>query len=143
MTLMPSLAATLPTQLPEGPGARLCLLAIRRLGTHGLHDAQLVQHFMTAFGPGFRRPLIAVRVMVAELAVAATTEIAIGPCCCPRTTAAESALIKVVARVSTEPVAARLLLADLLGNRNVEAALTSVAFVAAAFADAGREIGVD
>lgn len=132
--------ATLPAPLPSEASARLCLLAIRRMGAHGLGDAPLAQHFLTVFGPCFRRPLLAMRIMLTELASASSSEIAIGPCCCPRMTAAEQTLIEVLARVPDEPEAAGVLLADLLGNRNVEAAMASVALVAAAFADAGRPI---
>jgi len=80
------------------------------------------------------------RGLMADLASTATTSIAIAPCCCLRMTAAEGALLAVLARVETEPDSARLLMADLLGARRVDGVLASAAAVAAAFADGGRPI---
>lgn len=133
-------AQLLPHPLPTCPNARLAVFAIRRLGGQGLADARVAQAMMTAFGGGFRRPLILLRAFMADVASAATLQISIAPCCCARMTAAEDALLTVLARVETRPEAMRLLLADLLGLRRVDGILTSAAAVAAAFADAGRPI---
>jgi hypothetical protein len=136
----PAAAMALPHALPGCTNARLALFAIRRMGAHGLHDARAAHTLFTAFGQGFRRPLILLRNLMAELAAAASGTIAIAPCCCARMTAAEGALLTVLARVETVPDLAHYLLADLLGVRRVDAALASAAIVAAAFADEGRPI---
>ncbi|MDP1026535.1 hypothetical protein Q5H91_04875 [Sphingomonas sp. KR1UV-12] len=130
----------LPHALPHCPNARLALFAIRRMGAHGLADARAAHAMFTAFGQGFRRPLVLMRAMMTDLATHAAGTIAIAPCCCSRMTPAESALLAVLARVETAPDSARLLMADLLGIRRVEATLMSAAAVSAAFADEGRPV---
>jgi len=132
--------AALPHTLPECGNARLALFAMRRMGAHGLADARAAHALFTAFGQGFRRPLVLTRALMADLASAAAGTIAIAPCCCARMTHAEAALLSVLARVETRPANARLLLADLLGVARVDGVLASFAAVAAAFADEGRPI---
>ncbi|OYY91372.1 MAG: hypothetical protein B7Y45_03605 [Sphingomonas sp. 28-66-16] len=140
MPLPAPIARQLPSPLPDDPNARLCLLGIRRFGAHGLDDAVVTHQFLRAFGGSVQRPLIALRVMMTEVAAAASTPMMIAPCCCPRATAAERAMLDIIVRIPVRPAAARLLLADLLGNRQVDGVFTSVALVASAFADAGRPI---
>jgi hypothetical protein len=135
-----ALAHPLPNTLPEDDNARLALFAIRRLGAQGLNDALAAHCFMTTFGEGFRRPLLLMRAFMQELATTATQPIAIAPCCCPRTTPSEAALLTVLARASSAPCSAWVLLADQLGARDVGAVLACAEAVAAAFADAGRPI---
>lgn len=132
--------AALPYALPDCPNARIALFALRRMGAHGLHDACASHAFFTAFGQDFRRPLVLMRALMADLAATAAGTIAIAPGCCARMTAAERTMLTILARVETAPDSARLLLGDLLGVRQVDAVLASVAAVAAAFADDGRPI---
>ena len=132
--------AALPYALPACPNARIALFALRRMGAQGLHDARASHALFTAFGQEFRRPLVLMRALMADLAGTAAGTIAIAPCCCARMTAAERTMLTVIARVETAPDTARLLLADLLGVRRVDAVLASVAAVASAFADDGRPI---
>lgn len=139
MTLA-SAQGALPHTLPECANARLALFAIRRIGAHDLADARAAHAMLTGFGQGFRRPLILMRAMMAELAATSATPISIAPCCCARMTPAEGALLTILARVESAPESARFLMADLLGLRRVDGALTSAAAVAAAFADGGRPI---
>jgi hypothetical protein len=143
MTTQPKqLAAigTLPHALPACANARLALFALRRIGANGLADAGAAHAMFTAFGEGFRRPLILLRALMADIAASAGGTIAIAPCCCSRMTTAEAALLTVLSRVETAPEAARLLMADLLGQRRVDGVLASAAAVAAAFADEGRPV---
>ncbi len=135
-------AQPLPRAMPADADTRLFILAVRRMGVHGIDDAQIASHFMSAFGPAFRRPLITIRVMMTEIAAAASTPITIAPCCCSRITGAEAALVDIIARLDHQPLAARALAADLLGNRRVDAVMATLAMVANAFADAGRPIGL-
>ena len=130
----------LPHPLPVCANARILLFAIRRMGAHGLADAHAAQVMVTAFGHGFRRPLVLMRTLMAELASTAAGMIAIAPCCCARMTPAEAALIAIVARVDGATDTARLLATDLLGVRRVEPVLMAAGAVANAFADAGRPV---
>lgn len=132
--------AALPKPMPACPNARLALFALRRIGAHGLADASAAHAMLNGFGEAFRRPLILLRALMLDMAGAADGSIVIAPCCCRRITPAEAAILTVLARAETQPEAARLLLADLLGIRRVDGVLTSAAAVAAAFADAGRPI---
>jgi hypothetical protein len=140
MTGTTALSHPLPHILPDNANARLALFALRRLGAHGLNDAQAAHAFMSAFGEGFRRPLILMRALMQELAATATQPIAIAPCCCPRATPSEMALLTVLARAPSAPCTAWLLLSDQLGARDVGAVLACAEAVASAFADAGRPL---
>jgi hypothetical protein len=134
--------AALPHALPACPNARIALFALRRMGAHGLHDARASHALLTAFGQDFRRPLVLMRALMADLAGTAAGTIAIAPCCCARMTAAERTMLTILSRVETAPDTARYLLGDLLGVRRVDAVLASAAAVAMAFADTGRPICV-
>ncbi|ANC87925.1 DUF6628 family protein [Sphingomonas sp. NIC1] len=134
--------AALPHALPACPNARIALFALRRMGAHGLHDARATHALFTMFGEGFRRPLVLMRALMTDLASTAADTIAIAPCCCARMTAAERALLTVIARIETAPDTARLLMSDLLGVRRVDPVLASLAAVSAAWADDGRPICV-
>lgn len=131
----------LPHALPHCANARIALFAMRRMGANGLADARAAHALFTAFGQGFRRPLVLLRALMADLAGSAAGTIAIAPCCCARMTPAEDALLTILARVEMAPDTARYLMADLLGVRRVDGVLASAAAVAAAFADEGRPIG--
>ncbi|WP_380786435.1 DUF6628 family protein [Sphingomonas sp. R86521] len=130
----------LPHALPECENARIALFAMRRMGANGLSDARAAHTMFTAFGQGFRRPLVLLRALMADLACTAAGTIAVAPCCCARMTPAESALLTILARVETAPEIARYLMADLLGVRRIDGVLTSAAAVAMAFADEGRPV---
>jgi len=133
--------ALIPGPVPNESGAHLLLLAIRRTITHGPHDPGIERKFEASFGRAYRRPLVLVRVLVNEIRAAACSSVTIAPCCCPRMTLAEAAILAAIARISTAPDAARLLIADVLANRRPERVLTSLAAVVEGFADAGRPIG--
>ncbi|MDB5705415.1 MAG: hypothetical protein JWN66_2531 [Sphingomonas bacterium] len=142
MTVTPAPAPSqmLPHAMPACPNGRLALFAIRRMGAHGLADAHAAHAMLNGFGESFRRPLVLMRALMADLAGSAAGNIAIAPCCCMRMTAAESAVLTILAQVETAPEKAQLLLADLLGIRRVDGVLASAAALSAAFADAGRPI---
>lgn len=141
MAVTSTVFTPVPHAAPACANARLALFAIRRMGAHGLADANAAYAIFCAFREGFRRPLVLMRMLMAELATQAAGTIAIAPCCCPRMTPAEQALLTVLTELETRPDRASLLMADLLGTRRSEGALMAAAAVAAAFADAGRPIG--
>ncbi len=136
-----STLAALPHALPVCPNGRIALFAMRRMGAHGLADARAAHALFTAFGQGFRRPLMLMRALMADMAATSAGTVQIAPCCCPRLTAAEHAFLTVLTRAETEPAVAAILLADLLGHRRVDGVLASAMAVAIAFADNGRPIG--
>jgi hypothetical protein len=140
MTDTQTAIALLPHAMPECENARVALFAMRRMGAQGLADARAAHLLFTAFGQNFRRPLILLRALMADLAGTSAGTIAIAPCCCARMTPAESALLTILARVETAPDTARYLMADLLGVRRVDGVLASAAAVAMAFADEGRPV---
>lgn len=130
----------LPHALPDCANARIALYAMRRMGAHGLADARAAHSLFTSFGEGFRRPLMLMRGLMADLAATSLVPISIAPCCCARMTASERGLLTILARIETATDAARLLMGDLIGQRQVDGVLASAAAVAAAFADEGRPI---
>lgn len=134
--------ASLPHPLPGDANARLVLFAFRRMGAHGLHDAHAANAMLHAFGESFRRPLLLMRTMMADLAQTATCPISIAPCCCMRMTLAETTVLTIIARAQSAPQTANLLLADLIAVRRPDGVLASVTALAQAFADAGRPIAV-
>jgi hypothetical protein len=137
MTAIATLGLALPRLQPEDPGARLLLFGIRQMGAGGLNDAAAAHAFVTAFGRDFRRPLVLLRSLMAEMSTASAGPIQIAPWCCARMTAAESATIEIIARAPYDPARARLLLADLLGVRQVDGVLATAHALANAFADLG------
>ncbi len=142
----PALAQTighaLPRHQPSDSSARLLLFGIRQLGVHGLSDAAAAHAFVTAFGKGFRRPLLLLRTLLAEISATSAGPIPIAPWCCTRMTASEGALIDVIACVERDSERARLLLSDLLGIRRVDSVLATAHALANAFADAGMPVEV-
>lgn len=137
MTAIATLGLALPRLQPEDPGARLLLFGIRQMGAGGLNDAAAAHAFVTAFGRDFRRPLVLLRSLMAEMSTASAGPIQIAPWCCARMTAAESATIEIIARAPYDPARAQLLLADLLGVRQVDSVLATAHALANAFADLG------
>ena len=137
-----ALAAALPSPMPADPNTRLLLFAFRRLGAHGLGDAHAASAMFQAFGAGFRRPLLLLRTMMADLAHTATCPIAIAPCCCMRMTRSEATMLAIIARAEHRPGSARMLLGDLIGVRHPDGVLASIAALAQAFTDAGRPVSV-
>jgi hypothetical protein len=142
MTIARAPTRMLPHPMPACPNGRLALFAIRRIGAHGMADAHAANAMLDGFGKDFRRPLVLMRALMADLATSANGHISIAPCCCMRMTTAEKAVLTVLSRAETAPETARLLLADLLGIRRIEGVLASATALSAAFADGGRPISV-
>lgn len=134
------ITAILPLPGPQRDAERLLLVAIRRMAVGGLNDAHAANHLLGAFGLGFRRPLILLRALLAEMSRASTRSIMLAPCCCPRMTAAESQLLSAVAIATEQPHRAHQLLSLLLGVPNCLGTLSSAQAVGQAFADLGRPL---
>lgn len=123
----------LPHAAPLAPGRRLLLFAIRRMATAGLRDAFAAHALFTAFGLSYRRPLLLIRAMMAELSAVSRRSIAVAPCCCPRMTADEGMLIGLVTGEEPQTIACD----RLLGRRGGSSVASAADAIALAFADCG------
>lgn len=132
--------AVLPHAAPACPYARLLLFGIRRMAAGGLADAHAAHAFLAGFGLGFRRPLTLLRALMAEAARVSATRLVVAPCCCPRMTGDEAALLAAVAAARGDPAGAHRQLADVLRVRDCLGLVTSAQAVAGSFADLGMPL---
>lgn len=139
----PDIANLLRQAAPDCRNRRLLLFAIRRIASSGLHDAHATHALFIAFGRSFRRPLVLLRALMAELSRVSTARILVAPCCCLRLTEAEAVLLATVAEANSHPVAAHDRLCAMLGVRDCLGALSSAQAVASAFADCGKPLAAD
>jgi len=126
--------------VPTCSNMRLLLFSIRRMAAGGLTDAFAVNALMADFGMSFRRPLLLLRALMAEMARASQNQIAVAPCCCGRATPAEAEILLVIATANDRPRFAHARLCQLLGIEHGLGALSSAQAVAQAFADLGRPL---
>lgn len=135
------LAELLPYSRPRSAQGRLLLYAVRRIAAGGLDDAQAASALLMHFGLGFRRPLILLRALMAEMSRVSRRTLSLAPCCCPRLTRDEAILLAVVesALDDTRGAHARLgaMLGQGVGALGCLGALTSAQALASAFADLG------
>lgn len=134
------LSAILPARWPNETNGRLLLFAIRRVAAGGLNDAHVSNAFMASFGLAYRRPLILLRALMAELSRVSERKIMVAPCCCPRMTTAEAAVLASVGLGIDSPHDAHDLLCETLGVDNCLGALSSAQALGQAFADLGRPL---
>ncbi|WP_231639311.1 DUF6628 family protein [Sphingomonas profundi] len=128
---------------PDCPNQRLLLFAIRRIAADGLADAHATHAFFVAFGRSFRRPLVLLRALMAEVSRVSTAKILVAPCCCPRLTGAEAVLLSAIVNADRQPRDAHDRLRAMLGVRECLGALSSAQAVAQAFEDCGRALRAD
>ena len=136
----PATHALLPHAAPASPHLRLVLYAIRRMAAGGIGDAHAASAFLFAFSVQYRRPLVLVRTLMAEISRAAATRLAIAPCCCPRMTASEQALLQGIGTVLVRPEEAHGVLARALGVDSCIDVLRTSEAVASCFNDLGRRL---
>lgn len=130
----------LPHRAPHCPFTRLLLFGIRRMAAGGLHDAHAAHALFAGFGINFRRPLVLLRALMAETARASTVKLLVAPCCCPRMTAHEDALLGAIVGANSAPRASAAALADLLHIASALGVLGSAQAVEASFADLGMPL---
>ena len=135
--------ALLPHAAPASPYRRLLLFAIRRMAAGGIADAHAAHAIFTGFGLGYRRPLVLMRALMAELSRVSSVRLTVAPCCCPRMTNDEAMLIALIAEAPTEPENVHGALNDLLHVHTCLGVLVSAQAVAAAFHDLGMPLGDD
>jgi len=130
----------LPNRVPACPNRRILLFAMRRMAAGGLNDAHATHALLSIFGMRFRRPLLLLRALMAEMSRVAGHKVTVAPCCCPRMTGAEAALLDAVAVSIADPHGAHDALATVLGVRHCLGALSSAQALHQAFADLGRPL---
>jgi hypothetical protein len=130
----------LPVAAPACANSRLLLYAIRRVAAAGLNDAHATNAFLMTFGRSFRRPLVLLRAMMAEVSRVSNAKLLIAPCCCPRLTEAESVLLSVVIDANRQPRDAHHRLCAILAVSDCLGALSSAQALALAFEDCGRPL---
>jgi hypothetical protein len=132
-------AALLPFAAPSSPSRRLLLFMVRRMAAGGLGDAYAAHATFTAFGLAFRRPLLLVRALMAELSGTSRRRLSVAPCCCPRMTPDEAMLVHLVgAGPMIEEECTRL-----LGGADGSGFAAAAVAVAAAFADCALPLADD
>jgi hypothetical protein len=134
------LANILSDRYPEEDDGRLLLFGIRRVAAGGLNDAHAANAYLAAFGLAYRRPLILLRALMAELSRVSRRRIMIAPCCCPRTTSAEANILEAVVNAVEAPHDAHRLLCETLDVENCLGALSSAQALGQAFADLGHPL---
>src|SRR5205809_5683618 len=107
-------ADLLSPQRPIDPTIRILLFSIRRMGAAGLNDAHATHALFTAFGLAYRRPLILVRALMAELSRVARRPIRLAPCCSLRLTYDEANLLTAIGSATERPRGSHARLAKLL-----------------------------
>jgi hypothetical protein len=132
--------ALLPHVAPASPYRRLLLFAIRRMAAGGIGDAHAAHAIFTGFGLNYRRPLIMLRALMSEVSRVSGARLHVAPCCCPRMSEHEAALIAAVAQSGEAPEVAHRGLNRLLRVRDCLGVLGSAQAVAVAFHDLGMPL---
>jgi hypothetical protein len=133
--LMPHLA-------PQTRTARGVLVAIRRIAAGGLDDASAANLMLGTLGIGYRRPLMFLRVLMQEVSRVSAHQIAIAPCCCPRMTEGEAALLLAIDAGRTHPDVVRDALARVTGTLDLLPAVSVAQALADALDDLGRPLSL-
>ena len=133
----------LPHAAPASPYRRLLLFAIRRMAVGGIADAHAAHAIFTGFGLGYRRPLILLRALMAEVSRVSAVQIKVAPCCCPRMTTDEAMLLDLIGQAPASPADVHHALGDLLHVRACLGVLASAEAVANAFSDLGMPLTND
>ena len=125
---------------PEDAVGRCLLLAMRRIAAAGLDDATAANAMLGVFGLGYRRPLMFLRVLMEEVSRVSQQQIKIAPCCCPRMTSGEAAILQAVYLGRHDPGRARAGLAKITATLNLSPALSVAQALADALDDLGRPL---
>lgn len=141
MTATSALSDLLPHGAPGCDNRRLLLYGFRRVAAHGLNDAHAAHAMLTMFGRSYRRPLVLLRALAAELSRVSARRLMVAPCCCSRLTQCEANLLGAVGACLVDPQRAHAAFASMLGVRECVGALCSAQALAQAFADLGRPLG--
>ena len=133
-------APLLPHAAPASPYRRLLLFAIRRMAVGSINDAHAAHAIFTGFGLSYRRPLMLLRALMAEVSHVANATLRVAHCCCPRMTGDEAILLDSIAEAARRPVQSHERLCGLLQVPTCPSVLASGEAVAAAFTDLGMPL---
>jgi len=132
------IARMLPHAAPADPTSRALLVAARRMAIHGLHDASAALLMVQNFGLHFRKVLVLLRSFMLESSQSAQGAIMIAPCCAPRMTAQEYALIGAITCAGADPALASQYLHQLTGAAHCDGLLATARMLAGAIAESGQ-----
>ena len=132
--------ALLPHAAPASPYRRLLLFAIRRIAFGGIKDAHAAHALFTGFGRPYRRPLVLLRALMAEVSRVANAKLTVAHCCCPRMTRDEVILLESIAEAADQPARAHKRLCELLDLQHCPSVLAASEALAAAFLDLGMPL---
>lgn len=139
----PHLARILPHTAPLDGPPRALLVAMRRMAIHGLHDASASLLMFEHFGLHFRKPLVLLRALLMEVSQTTRQPIQIAPCCAPRMTPAENALLRAMTCADHDPAQAGQHLQDLTQAPTIAGLLATTRVLASALRDSGRELKIE
>ena len=142
MTQPDTLALLVPHLAPDQKVARTLLIALRRIAAGGLEDASATNLLIGTFGMGYRRPLMFLRVLMQELSRVSQRAIPIAPCCCPRMTEGEAAILRAIESGSAHPASTRVALSRVTGTLDLSPALSVAQALGDALQDLGRPISL-
>jgi hypothetical protein len=120
--------------------ARTLLFAVRRIAMEGLNDALAANTFLGLFGLAYRRPLVLLRALMAELARSSQRSILVAPCCCLGLTDCEALLLDAIAVAPGDQHGAAERLIELTATGDCLGALTTAHALGQAFEDLGRPL---
>jgi len=135
-------ALLLPHPAPDQRVARTLLIAMRRIAAGGIDDASATNLLIGTFGMGYRRPLMFLRVLMQEISRVSQQPIAIAPCCCPRMTEGEAAIMLAIDSGTAHPDVARAALSRITGTLDLLPALSVAQALGNALEDLGRPVSL-
>ncbi len=127
--------------IPHNEDLRFLLSIFRRMGAHGLNDANACNAVMHRFGGGYRQPYLLLQALMVDLSRHCRLNLTIAPCCCRQMTTDEAQLIAVFMASEHDPERALYLLSDLTGNRECHGVMATIDAVREAFASFGFRLG--
>lgn len=126
----------LPHTAPVCGDARILLFAMRRMAVHGLHDAFAANAMLAGYGLRYRKPLVLLRALLVDIARTARGNIIVAPCCAPRMTAHEFALLSAIG----DPADAAHHMRPLLKQHRASAAVATIAAISETLGEMGRPL---
>ena len=128
--------------LPPNRSGRILLFTIRRMALFGLNDAHATHAVFAHFGLSYRRPLILIRALMAEIARASTRTVTVAPCCCIRMTRDEARLIEAIEGSLRREGVSNRALGRLMDTAATLGVLTTAQAVAQCFFDLGQPLSL-
>lgn len=141
--MQPSEPALAPDRaLPDSRSSRILLFTIRRMATFGLADAHAAHAVFAHFGLRYRRPLVLIRALMAEVARASQRTVTVAPCCCARMTRDEATFVGAITAATLDPQGATDLLGALMDTPDTLGVVTTAQAVSQSFFDLGKPLSL-